>query len=219
MTTISPVAPPETLSGARAAPRIAADFDTFVRLLTTQLRNQDPTNAMDAQQMTAQLVQFAGVEQQLAVNRNLERLIALQQGSQLVSAAPLTGRMVEVESELLSLQDGMARLRLPAAATTTMARIEVLDGSGRVLHAAEAPLGPRPGTWAWDGRDLTGRRLADGAYAVRVTMPGPGAGAEGTPLPFTVLARATGAERSDGEVRLKLGTVTVPFEQLRGLAE
>jgi len=170
---INAVAPAETQTGSRAGARINADFDTFLTLLTTQLRNQDPTNAMDAQQMTAQLVQFSSVEQQLAVNQNLERLITLQQGSQLVSAAPLTGRVVEVESDRLALQGGQATLRLPPAVTgATTARVDILDGTGRVLRGAEVTLNGSPQDWRWDGRDTGGRLLADGASAVRVTAPG-----------------------------------------------
>lgn len=215
----APVAVPQTQTGASAAPRIGADFNTFLSLLTTQLRNQDPTRAMDAQQMTAQLVQFAGVEQQLAVNQNLERLIALQQGSQLVSAAPLTGRVVEVESERLTLQGGQATLRLPAATTAAMgAQVEMLDATGRVIRVEEVTLGASPRLFTWDGRDAGGRQLADGAYATRVTLPGTDQGGR-TPLPFTVLGRATGAERVGGEVRLRMGALDVPFDSLRGVVE
>jgi flagellar basal-body rod modification protein FlgD len=219
----APVAAAQTQTGAAAAPRIGADFNTFLSLLTTQLRNQDPTKAMDTQQMTAQLVQFAGVEQQLAVNQNLERLITLQQGSQLVSAAPLTGRVIEVESDRLTLQGGQATLRLPIASTAALAAsVEVLDATGRVVRVEEATLGAAPRLWTWDGRDASGRLLADGAYATRVTLPGTATGndpAGRTPLAFTVLGRATGAERVGGEVRLRLGGLDVPFDSLRGVVE
>lgn len=216
---ITAVAAAEVQTGARAGARITADFNTFLTLLTTQLRNQDPTNAMDTQQMTAQLVQFAGVEQQLAVNQNLERLIALQQGGQLVSAAPLTGRLVEVESEMLALQSGQAALRLPPAMTgATLARVDILDRTGRVLRSEEVLLDSAPRDWRWDGRDAAGRPLADGAYAVRVSAPGMG-GTPGPALPFTVLARATGAERAEGEIRLRLGPLAVNFDRLRGVVE
>jgi len=204
-------APAAAQTGARAAARIGADFNTFLTLLTTQLRNQDPTRAMDVQQMTQQLVQFAGVEQQLAVNQNLERLIALQQGGQLLAAAPLLGRSVEVESDRLALQGGQAALRLPAGSGE--ARVEVLDGAGRPLRTASVALGSEPRIWRWDGRDASGRQVADGAYAVRVL------GGKGEALPFTVLARATGAERADGEVLLRFGKMGVPFERLRGFAD
>ncbi len=220
---ITAAAAAETQTGARAGARINADFNTFLTLLTTQLRNQDPTNAMDAQQMTAQLVQFSSVEQQLAVNQNLERLITLQQGSQLVSAAPLTGRVVEVESDRLALQGGQATLRLPAAVTgATTARVDILDGTGRVLRGSEVTLTGSPQDWQWDGRETGGRLLADGAYSVRVTAPVATGSAGGTPgpaLPFTVVGRATGAERVEGEVRLKLGSLAVNFDRLRGVVE
>lgn len=210
---ITAAAAAETQTGARAGARINADFNTFLALLTTQLRNQDPTNAMDAQQMTAQLVQFASVEQQLAVNQNLERLITLQQGSQLVSAAPLTGRVVEVESEYLALQNGQAVMRLPPATTgATAARVDILDRTGRVLRSAEVVLSGAAQDWRWDGRDAAGRQLADGAYQARLS-------AGGAALPFTVVGRATGAERVEGDVRLKLGTLAVNFDRLRGVVE
>lgn len=203
-----------TGGGAAAGPRIGADFNTFLTLLTTQLRNQDPTRAMDVQQMTQQLVQFAGVEQQLAMNRSLERLIALQQGGQLLAAGPLIGRRVEVEADRIALQNGQGALRLaPGPTGATEARIEVLDGAGRVLRATTLTIGSEPLTWQWDGREQGGRQLADGSYAVRVT------GRDGQPLPFTVLGRATGAERTDGTVQLRLGRLAVPIERMRGLAE
>lgn len=210
---ITAAAAAETQTGARAGARINADFNTFLALLTTQLRNQDPTNAMDAQQMTAQLVQFASVEQQLAVNQNLERLITLQQGSQLVSAAPLMGRVVEVESDRLSLQGGQAVMRLPPATTgATAARVDILDRTGRVLRSEEVVLGGASEYWSWDGRDAAGRQLADGAYQARLS-------AAGAALPFTVLGVATGAERVEGDVRLKLGALAVNFDRLRGVVE
>jgi len=208
-------------AAANTAPRaaatgIGADFNTFLTLLTTQLRNQDPTNAMDADKMTEQLVQFASVEQQIKVNTNLERLLAVEQGNQLVSAAPLMGRVVEVESDRLALQGGQAQLRLPAAGAATRALVEVQDANGRVLRSAEVALGAAPTDWNWDGRDLTGRQMPDGAYRFATR----GVRADGTEAAVTasVLARATTVDRRDGEVRLGLGALSVNFDKLRGLA-
>lgn len=195
---------------------IGADFNTFLTLLTTQLQNQDPTNAMDANQMTQQLVQFATVEQQIKVNTNLERLLSVEQGNQLVSAAPLMGRVVEVESDRLALQGGHAQLRLPAAGEARRAQLTVQDANGRTVRSAEVALGGTPMNWSWDGKDANGTQLADGAYRFTIT----GSRADGTPAPVTagVLARATAVDRRDGEVRLSLGALSVAFDRLRGLA-
>jgi flagellar basal-body rod modification protein FlgD len=195
---------------------IGADFNTFLTLLTTQLQNQDPTNAMDANQMTQQLVQFATVEQQIKVNTNLERLLSVEQGNQLVSAAPLMGRVVEVESDRLSLQGGQAQLRLPAAGEARRAQVTVQDANGRTVRSAEVTLGSTPTNWSWDGKDASGSQLADGAYRFTIT----GSRADGTAAPLTagVLARATAVDRRDGEVQLSLGALSVNFDRLRGLA-
>lgn len=191
------------------------DFNTFLTLLTAQLRNQDPTNAMSPEQMTAQLVQFAQVEQQIRVNDSLQQLISLQQAAQLTAAAPLLGRMVEVESDYLALQDGVATLRLPPAGTATQALILVLDEDGRSLREEQVTLDSTAMDWRWDGRDAAGERLPEGAYRFAVI----GSDAQGVvqPVDVTVRARATGAERRDGELRLVLGDLAVGFDKVRSL--
>jgi flagellar basal-body rod modification protein FlgD len=98
------------------SPKFAGDFNTFLTLLTTQIKNQSPTDPLDTNQMTNQLVQFASVEQQIAMNQNLQRLIGLEQASQLTASAPLIGKRVEVESDQIALQGGVGALKLPAAA-------------------------------------------------------------------------------------------------------
>lgn len=194
---------------------LGADFNTFLRLLTTQLQNQDPTNAMSPEQMTQQLVQFAGVEQQVRMNGSLEKLIGLQQASQLTASASLLGQVVEVEGNRLPLQDGAARLRLPAAGLAAAAQIQVLDPSGRTLREARVPLGPDVTEWNWDGRDAAGRRLPDGGYRFAIT--GFGADGSAVPLEATVLGRVTGTERRSGDLRMMFGATDVGFDQVRSL--
>jgi flagellar basal-body rod modification protein FlgD len=204
--------------GRPAEPRqtgLGSDFNSFLRLLTTQLQNQDPTNALSPEQMTAQLVQFAGVEQQIRMNGSLEKLIALQQTSQLTATAPLLGQSVEVEGQSLALQDGAARLRLPPAGLAAAAQIQVLDPSGRTLREARVPLGQDVTEWSWDGRDAAGRRMPDGAY--RFVAQGVAAGGASVPIAPSVVGRVTGAERRDGDLRLMLGRLDVGFDKVRSL--
>lgn len=195
--------------------RLAGDFNTFLTLLTTQLQNQSPTDPLDTNQMTNQLVQFASVEQQIAMNQNLERLISLQQAAQLTAAAPLIGQRAEVESDQVTLQNGRAEVRLPALGTARTAEISIADGAGRVVRQQTVALGTQAGGWIWDGRDATGRSLADGAY--RVQVAGRGANGEAVQLAYTVAGTVTGAERQNGELSLAMGGMTVGFDKLRRL--
>jgi len=196
-------------------PRLASDFNTFLTLLTTQLRNQSPTDPLDTNQMTNQLVQFASVEQQITMNRNLNQLISLQQAAQLTAAAPLIGRRIEVDSDRVALQEGRAEIRLPPAGTARFAEVSVLDASGRVLRQEAVTLGAEARGWSWDGRDLAGRSLADGTYRVQVNGRGPNG--EAVSIPFAVRGTVTGAERTSGQIALRMGSLSLGFESLRSV--
>ena len=208
----------QATTSARAATGMGGDFNTFLTLLTTQLKNQDPTKAMDAQQMTQQLVQFAQVEQAISMNTNMSKLIGLQQAAQLTAAAPLMGKTVEVSSDQLSLQNGTATLRLPAAGAAREARIAVLDANGQTIKEATVALGAAPTEWVWDGRDAAGNRQPDGAYSFAVA--GRDAGGGVATIEATVRARATAAERAsgtDGDLKLRLGGLSVGFDAVRSV--
>ncbi len=210
-TTAKPATP------ASGAGGFGGDFQTFLTLLTTQLQNQDPTNAMSPEAMTAQLVQFAQVEQQIRVNDSLQTLIGLQEASQLTASAPLLGKTVEIEGDQLTLQGGKATLRLPATATGSAqaATIRIIDGGGRILKEEQVTLGSAAQSWTWDGRDRTGTQQADGAYRFAAfTLDAAGASQA---VDATVRGTATGAERRDGTLSLMLGGLSVGFDKVRSL--
>src|SRR6478672_8456979 len=73
-------------SGTQDTAMIASNFTTFLQLLTTQLKNQNPMDPLDTNQFTQQLVQFAQVEQQMKSNTQLQTLISLQQSAQATTA-------------------------------------------------------------------------------------------------------------------------------------
>lgn len=194
---------------------LGTDFNTFLTLLTTQLRNQDPTNAMDVNKMTEQLVQFSSVEQQVQTNSNLQQLITLQQGNTLTSASNLLGRVIEVESDRLSLQNSQAALRLPAAGAAQSALVQIADTTGRVVREARVPLGGAPAGWNWDGRDGAGRQLADGAY--QFTVQGTDAGGGPVTMAANVLARATGVQRGSAGVTIQFGALSLGYDRMRSV--
>ncbi|MFM7779528.1 MAG: flagellar hook assembly protein FlgD [Alphaproteobacteria bacterium] len=198
------------------SPKFAGDFNTFLTLLTTQIKNQSPTDPLDTNQMTSQLVQFASVEQQISMNQNLQRMLSLEQASQLTSSAPLIGRNVEVEVEQISLQDGAGTLRLPAAGASQLAQVTIRGSGDRVIRQETVQLGAAPKTWSWNGRSTDGQALPDGAY--KVTVTGIGAGGKTEALPFATIGKVTGAERVGGDVKLLLGQLQASFDKLRSVS-
>ena len=195
--------------------KFGGDFNTFLTLLTTQIKNQSPTDPLDTNQMTNQVVQFASVEQQIAMNQNLQRLLALEQTSQLTASAPLIGQKVSVEAEQITLQSGTGSLNLPAAGASQTALVTIRGSGDRVLRQETVPLGSVPKTWSWDGKGSDGLALPDGAYKVSVT--GVAIGGKPEALPFTTVGKVTGAERAGGDLKLLLGQLQVSFDKLRNV--
>ncbi len=158
---------------------LSQDYTTFLKLLTTQLQNQDPLDPMDSSQFTNQLVQFAGVEQQIKANTNLTSLIALQQAGMAQMALSYIGSVVEVDSNELTLVNGEAgfsyTLEGPAAETT----ITIKDADGHVVRNVSGSTTAGKHQVAWDGTDTGGNQLDGGLYTVTVTTKAAD-GSEGT---------------------------------------
>lgn len=75
------------------------DYDSFLKLLVAQMKNQDPTNPMDSTQYVAQLASFSQVEQSVNMNAKLDELL---QSSALAQANSLIGRTVTNSDGTLS---------------------------------------------------------------------------------------------------------------------
>src|SRR5689334_25039164 len=126
MTTIAPVTTAtgaSSVSNALDKTEIASNFTTFLQLLTTQLKNQNPLDPLDTNQFTQQLVEFASVEQQINMNTNLQTLVSIQQAAQSTQALGFVGRTVTVTGATAPLTNGQAQWTFnptsPANATFT----------------------------------------------------------------------------------------------------
>src|SRR5437870_5924455 len=116
----SPAAGVPTTSAANKA-SLAGNFDTFLRILTTQLKNQNPLDPLDTNQFTQQLVQFAGVEQQLRQNDQLKTLIAIEKSSQSTQALAYVGNTVAVDGSKAQFDGTGATWNVNTPADSTVA--------------------------------------------------------------------------------------------------
>src|SRR5215471_10360112 len=90
-------------SGALSNSTLANNFQTFLTLLTTQLQHQNPLDPLDTNQFTAQLVQFASVEQQMKTNTQLGSLISIEQTAQSTAAMAYLGATATVDGSSTKL--------------------------------------------------------------------------------------------------------------------
>lgn len=150
--------------------KLAQNFDTFLVMLTTQLKHQDPLSPMDSTQFTNQLVQFANVEQQINANSNLESLIALQKVNQGSMAISYLGHTIEAATKQLPLQDGKANFSYTLPEDARSIAVVIKDAKGAVIANLSKPDGSKGRhEMSWDGRDANGTQMKDGGtYYVEV---------------------------------------------------
>jgi flagellar basal-body rod modification protein FlgD len=121
---------------ATAGTRIAADFNTFLTLLTAQLQNQDPLDPLDTDKFVSQLVEFSSVEQSIETNKNLEALIALQSSTQTSNALALLGETIVFAGDRATAQGGAAEWRYAVPEGASAVALTVVDSQGRIVARA-----------------------------------------------------------------------------------
>jgi flagellar basal-body rod modification protein FlgD len=201
-------------TGTTALTGLTSNFNQFLTMLMTQLQHQDPTQPLDANQFTTQLVQFSSVEQQIATNTNLAKLIQLTQASQIEQSAAMLGKPATVNASQLALQNGSARINFSVSSADTVA-IGVYNAAGAQVHATTVKAAAGTNAWQWNGKGSNGASLPDGAYTVTVKSVGPDE--QATALPFTVTGTVTSVQNNNGTVQLQMGGLTVPFSAIQSV--
>jgi len=147
---------------------IAGNFQTFLTLLTTQLQNQDPTNPLDTNQFTQQLVEFAQVEQQLRSNDQLAALVSLQQTAQSTQALGFVGENVTVSSNNSQLANGSANWAISSPKPST-ATINVSNSNGQLVYSGTMTLQAGSNTFKLNEQGNNGAQWPDGTYTTTIT--------------------------------------------------
>lgn len=209
---------PATLETQRKT--IADDFDTFLLLLTTQLKNQDPTEPLDTNQFTQQLVAFSGVEQAIATNKNLEKLIELSGGKEINSAVNFIGKQVNAQGDQSMLTDGLAEFVYELPVGVTNAQITITDASGQAVFSGNGSAKADGNVVIWDGvNSFNGTNSPDGVYKITVIAKNSkGERIEQGVKTFTT-GRVTGVEAKDEGVELTLGAIKVMLDDVVAVRE
>jgi len=147
---------------------IASNFTTFLQLLTTQLKNQNPLDPLDTNQFTQQLVQFAQVEQQMKSNDTLSTLVSIEKSAQSTSALALVGATVVVDGATTQLSNHQAAWSLAATKPAT-ATVIIKDANGQTAYTGSFAVNAGSQNFVWDGHGNNGILWPDGAYTLTAT--------------------------------------------------
>jgi flagellar basal-body rod modification protein FlgD len=156
-------------ANALANQQIAGNFQSFLQLLTTQLQNQNPLSPLDTNQFTQQLVEFAGVQQQINTNDSLSTLVSLQQTAQSSQALEFVGKTAVVKGSTTSLTSSEAAWGLNIAAASTVT-INITNSTGATVYTSSiAANAGNNQTFTWNGLGTDGTQQPDGSYTLTAT--------------------------------------------------
>ncbi|MBA4010355.1 MAG: flagellar biosynthesis protein FlgD [Phenylobacterium sp.] len=200
--------------------RLADSYETFMNLLTAQIKNQDPLSPMDSTQFTQQLVQMTGVEQQLLTNDLLEKLVT-NTGSGIQTSVSLLGREVRAVHNEAKLTAGKADWSYKLDREATEVTIEVVNSLGKVVQVEKTSgddLKAGDHTYSWNGKDRTGAQLPNGeTYTLRITAKDSAGAAVG--VTNFLKGVVTGVEQSDGKTFITVNGVQIGWEKVTSIAD
>ncbi len=197
-------------STEESAATAASDFQSFLMLLTAQLRNQDPLSPLDSTQFVEQLASFSAVEQQIETNSKLEALAERLSVSAIDEASQWIGRDVETTSGAAHFEGAALSYLVPQGAPGTTTEIVVSDLAGNVVYSEQGDNQRREFTWTGDNGE--GGVAPNGDYVVSINRYSEGELVEvAQPIAFT---RVVQARFEENGVRLVLenGAVVSPSE-------
>ena len=141
----------------------------FLKLLVTQMKNQDPMNPMDNAQMTSQIAQLNTVSGINQLNTTVQSLASTLQASQALQASSLLGRNVLVAGDRVQLLQGQAVMAMDLARDADTVSVTIKDSAGKVVRTL--PGGAQPAgaqNIFWDGATDAGASAADGNYSFEI---------------------------------------------------
>ncbi|MGN7999371.1 flagellar hook assembly protein FlgD [Sphingomonas sp. 22176] len=150
--------------------KLTADYNLFLKLLTTQLQNQDPTNPMDSSQYTQQLVQYSQVEQSITQNKTLNSILSSLNMSSLTSSSTMIGQPVQMDSDKAGLSAATpAQWQWTATNPIDKLTATITDSKGKTVDSFDVDVQGSSGQFSWDGSTKNGTKYTDGLYQLTLS--------------------------------------------------
>lgn len=164
--TSAALAPPAQGQGVpESAPKLSSDFETFLKMLTVQMENQDPLNPVDSADYAVQLATFSSVEQQVLTNDLLSKLSTSMTGGGLNGLSQWVG--MEVRGGTHGYFAGSAiDLSAPTSQEADRRVLAVRDEQGSIVARVDVPLNDT--VLSWDGKLASGAEVSKGIYTFSI---------------------------------------------------
>jgi flagellar basal-body rod modification protein FlgD len=200
---------------AAAQKGLNADYDQFLKLLTTQLANQDPTEPLDTNQITQQIAQLSQVQQAINTNTKLDKLISVFNAAQGSNAVSYIGKQVDVSGNQLEVKAGNGAIvyNLPDGAAS--ANVVIRDNTGKTVFSGPGTFDKGRNQVLWNALNSDGSKVPDGVYTFTVDAKD-SKGAKADVTTYTT-GTVTAVETQNGTNKLALGRISVPLESVQSI--
>jgi flagellar basal-body rod modification protein FlgD len=141
----------------------------FLKLLTTQMQNQDPLSPMDSTQYTQQLVQYSQVEQTVQQSGTLKDILARLSTQDMAPASSFIGRDAVFNTAVSGFGASPATWNYAADRAMTSGTATISDATGAVIDTRTIPLSGTSGSYSWDGKLADGTTAVPGAYTLSLS--------------------------------------------------
>ena len=157
-------------SSSQKTAKVDEAQDRFLKLLVTQMKNQDPLNPLDNAQVTSQLAQISTVSGIEKLTKTMETMASSYTANQALQAASMIGHQVVVPGTKLNLQQGQAGFGIELSGAADNVQVTISDAAGKTVQSMD--LGAqKAGTLSltWDGVTDSGAKAVEGQYDIKVT--------------------------------------------------
>ncbi|MDC9700786.1 MAG: flagellar hook capping FlgD N-terminal domain-containing protein [Alphaproteobacteria bacterium] len=196
---------------------IAENFDTFLQLLTTQLRNQNPFDPLDTSEFTNQLVQFSGVEQTIATNKHLETISNLSATNMAIATVSYIGKTIIADGSVKKLENGQTSWIYKAQAEAPKSTMIIRDEKGKTILSREIDLKAGTHEMVWDGKDNSKIPLPEGNY--RLELIGKNHQGGYVRVDTAVSGYIDGIDLSEAEPILKSGNKRIRLSTIKHIGQ
>lgn len=184
--------------------------DRFLKLLITQLKNQDPLKPMDNAEVTSQMAQISTVSGIEKLNTTLKLLTTDMEDSKALEATSMIGHDAFAPGNFLSLQNGKAMAGVEFDQAVDRMEVTILDSNGatvRVMDLGAQPVGLN--TISWDGMTSSGSKAADGEYTFIINAIQGETSVKGNPFSLSTVKSVTAGDNGALLDMGKLGLVNL----------
>ena len=204
-------------SNSTAASSASSVYNTFLLMLTTQLKNQDPLNPTDTTAFTQEMIGLASVEQQVNTNTDLTGIQSSLSTLTSTNGVAYIGKTVVATGNTENVASGgTGTWQYDLGTTAKSNTLSITNSSGTTVWTGSGDTASGNHTLSWDGKDSSGNAVSTGDYTLTVNALDSSSNAVSTTT--SIVGAVNGVDTSSGSTILTVGDVNVPLSNVTGFS-